>query len=403
MSGASSDLDLSILELESAHQEAKEAEMVAPTAGSRQQAAKPNRIAPKLTISPPAGGRDVAREILSRMSNIFGGDAAEASFERMQAVFEELDADGNGTLDKFEFAQALMRFGGGIFSPRDVAAVFEACDIDSNGQISVEEFRKVALAELQLVFPSDVNLFVTVYSIKDISEITQSFSADFMIHLGWVIPQIKLVPLTSTPFFLNAEEKREYDTLPKEGREGWLARRPLGGMLCIDDQWAENWEQTMYEGSAMQQTHGLPSIFVRTNGSRGDSYVLRSQPMLDFNNALDLTEVYAPFVSLRAQDQDGLVRYEQRYRGCFAHPMELQMFPYDKQQLELVIRMPHNKDKGRRFTHYFKQYNKIKPFKQALAEWDVYEPEVYITPVAESNVVFCRRSTDFVMRGAQLE
>jgi hypothetical protein len=40
------------------------------------------------------------------------------------------------------------------------------------------------------------------------------------------------------------------------------------------------------------------------------------QPLLDFNNALDLQEVYDPFVSLRAQDQEGVVRYERRGGSC---------------------------------------------------------------------------------------
>jgi hypothetical protein len=57
--------------------------------------------------------------------------------------------------------------------------------------------------------------------------------------------------------------------------------------------------------------------------------------------------------------------------------MELAQFPYDHQQLELIIRMPHNKDKGRRFTHYYKKLNKIKPLSIALAEWDLFQPEVH--------------------------
>jgi hypothetical protein len=88
-----------------------------------------------------------------------------------------------------------------------------------------------------------------------------------------LIPDISAVPLTDTPFYINSEEKKEYDRLPRDSRDQWLERRQMGGMLVLDDQWAEEWEKGSYEGSAMQ-TNGRRSIFMKKNG---DGYILQSQ------------------------------------------------------------------------------------------------------------------------------
>jgi hypothetical protein len=106
----------------------------------------------------PGGGKDVARNCLDQMAAMI---SSKNGMTNLNKIFNELDTDGNGSLDPIEFAVALKRFGAPNFSSADVLTIFEACDKDKNGTISADELAQVAKTELKLVFPSDVNLFIT--------------------------------------------------------------------------------------------------------------------------------------------------------------------------------------------------------------------------------------------------
>lgn len=70
-----------------------------------------------------------------------------------KAVFDQVDADGSGQIDKHEFKQALHLVAGeaGLPVPTEeqVAAALNGLDADHSGTLSVDEFKNLVRALLE--------------------------------------------------------------------------------------------------------------------------------------------------------------------------------------------------------------------------------------------------------------
>ena len=63
--------------------------------------------------------------------------------EIIAEIIDDLDADGDGTIDKLEFSTACTRLLLGHESFEDVARAFQYIDYDRNGFISPPELKKL--------------------------------------------------------------------------------------------------------------------------------------------------------------------------------------------------------------------------------------------------------------------
>ena len=92
-------------------------------------------------------------ETIEEKMNCWGANAAVNNYEarkaakrreELRAVFGEIDADGNGTVDLDEFIHAFRTLvGDGSVSDDDLGVIFEGADVDDSGQLDFEEFVKV--------------------------------------------------------------------------------------------------------------------------------------------------------------------------------------------------------------------------------------------------------------------
>ena len=57
----------------------------------------------------------------------------------LRKLFQEIDKDGTGSVDKEEFHAAMLSVDPDL-CPSDINVIFEAMDVDGNGQISFLEF-----------------------------------------------------------------------------------------------------------------------------------------------------------------------------------------------------------------------------------------------------------------------
>ena len=102
------------------------------------------------------------------------------------------------------------------------------------------------------------------------------------------------------------------------------------------------------------------------------------QPRISFANAASVEEVASDLiVYLSPNDELGWVRAEQHFRGTFHQMMDLRAFPFDLQQLEIVLRLPQRTDMGREFTQFYNAdgspQTEVKDWVK-LSEWERFEP-----------------------------
>ena len=64
-------------------------------------------------------------------------------FSELQEMFNEVDADGNGTIDKDEFLQMMARKIKEKDSEEELIMAFRVFDIESNGYITVGQLRQI--------------------------------------------------------------------------------------------------------------------------------------------------------------------------------------------------------------------------------------------------------------------
>ena len=99
-----------------------------------------------------AGGENEPETVEEKMES-WGANAAVNNYEsrkkakrreELRAVFGEIDADGNGTLELDEFIEAFRALvGDGSMSDGDLTTIFQGADVDGSGHIDFEEFAKV--------------------------------------------------------------------------------------------------------------------------------------------------------------------------------------------------------------------------------------------------------------------
>ena len=100
-----------------------------------------------------AAGGEKGPGTIEEMMDSWGANAAVNNYEsrklakqreKLRAVFGEIDADGNGTVDLDEFIQAFRALVSyGSVSDGDLTAIFEGADVGCSGQLDFEEFAKV--------------------------------------------------------------------------------------------------------------------------------------------------------------------------------------------------------------------------------------------------------------------
>jgi hypothetical protein len=79
-------------------------------------------------------------------------------------------------------------------------------------------------------------------------------------------------------------------------------------------------------------------------------YKLEEKPMYQFVNNIDTKSVEKTSVLyLSPNDEAGMVRWVERWQGRFCIQMDLRHFPFDCQELKVLIRLLHRRDVGRTF------------------------------------------------------
>jgi hypothetical protein len=76
-----------------------------------------------------------------------------------------------------------------------------------------------------------------------------------------------------------------------------------------------------------------------------------SRPVIDFHNALQVQAMAGTLTCfLSPNDATGMVRAEERFRGSFScHHMSLGDYPFDEQQLKIIVRLSRPRDAHRSF------------------------------------------------------
>merc|ERR1712166_544919 len=69
-------------------------------------------------------------------------DGLPQSTDEMKALFERIDADGSGSLD-LEELRGFLKGSGHEYDPSFLEEIITNCDTDGNGQLDFEEFRMV--------------------------------------------------------------------------------------------------------------------------------------------------------------------------------------------------------------------------------------------------------------------
>jgi hypothetical protein len=92
---------------------------------------------------------DEVQAALSRLANAIGD---REGLDDLGVLFESLDENGTGELDREEFTHALRKFGimEHELSESDTSKLFDVVDTDHGGTIDFEEFSAVAKCELEM-------------------------------------------------------------------------------------------------------------------------------------------------------------------------------------------------------------------------------------------------------------
>jgi hypothetical protein len=79
-------------------------------------------------------------------------------------------------------------------------------------------------------------------------------------------------------------------------------------------------------------------------------YKLEEKPVYEFVNNVETKSVEKTSVLyLSPNDEEGMVRWLERWQGRFCIQMDLRHFPFDCQELKVLIRLRHRRDVGRTF------------------------------------------------------
>jgi calcium-dependent protein kinase len=71
----------------------------------------------------------------------------------LEKIFQAMDVDGNGDIDKEELLQGYEKHFGIEISPAQVDEMFKAVDLDGNGTIDFTEFVMATMNEKELITP----------------------------------------------------------------------------------------------------------------------------------------------------------------------------------------------------------------------------------------------------------
>ena len=103
--------------------------------GSRSNLAAPSLIRPATTYSPTSLSVLSKEQALHTAERLAGMSRGE-----IQHIFEDLDADGSGTIDLSELDLLAKYFPGETFNAEIRAKLMKEIDTDGNGEIDAEEF-----------------------------------------------------------------------------------------------------------------------------------------------------------------------------------------------------------------------------------------------------------------------
>ena len=103
-------------------------------------ALRPNRTAPRFTLLLLDGDGTITTKELGTVMRSLGQNPTEAE---LQDMINEVDADGNGTIDFPEFLTMMARKMRDTDSEEEIKEAFKVFDKDGNGYISAAELRHV--------------------------------------------------------------------------------------------------------------------------------------------------------------------------------------------------------------------------------------------------------------------
>lgn len=106
------------------------------------------------------------------------------------------------------------------------------------------------------------------------------------------------------------------------------------------------------------------------------STVQFTKPRITFGNAIEINQIGEDVYMINPNDKPGYIKWEHEVAGTFAEYMELDDFPWDRQDLHIVLRMPFGRDNYRSFEAGKKTV--IKPWIE-LAEFEVYQCTTKVT------------------------
>ena len=182
-----------------------------------------------------------------------------------------------------------------------------------------------------------VEVGFTVYSVTVINPMTQTFDCDVKVYTRW--------------------------------HDRFLANDPdmvqMAASSCMAEGTAfETREDGMYPKNVVKEIDPALADALR--------------PHLSFANAASVEEVASDLVVyMSPNDELGWVRAEQHFRGTFFQMMDLHAFPFDLQELQVVLRLPMRADMGREFTQFHNSDGiaqvEVKDWVK-LSEWERYEP-----------------------------
>ena len=184
---------------------------------------------------------------------------------------------------------------------------------------------------------SPVHLGFTIYSISRVQPVEQSFDADIRIYCRW--------------------------------RDDRLAADP--------DMVALRTKCCLANGTKIPRR--LDGNFPESVVKEIDpAIVAKTRPRYELANAKSVDVVSGSEICyLSPNDELGWVTLETRYRGTFQQNFNLIPFPFDVQQLCIIVRMSAFPDRGKRFVPFelkgVGQQNEVKSWIK-LAEWTRYEP-----------------------------
>lgn len=184
---------------------------------------------------------------------------------------------------------------------------------------------------------SNVHIGFTVYSVSSVNPVEQSFDADIRIYCRW------------------------YDKLMASDPDILSLRS--SGRLAVGTQLPR------------RDDGYFPDAVVKMIDM---DLVAHTMPKYELANAKHVCKVSgSEFCYLSPNDEPGWVTLETRYRGTFQQNFNLIPFPFDVQELCVIVRMSAYSDRGRSFANFELKgaglQQEVKSWIK-LAEWTRYQP-----------------------------